>query len=71
MIAGPNGAGKSTLTRMLMAQGVDLGAYINADDIEHELGEPPGEDRTRRAQRIAEDRRRACMTRGRTSHSKR
>ena len=33
MIAGPNGSGKSTLTRRMLADGIDLGFYINPDDI--------------------------------------
>jgi len=33
MIAGPNGSGKSTLTQILAGQGIDLGEYLNADDI--------------------------------------
>jgi predicted ABC-type ATPase len=33
MVAGPNGSGKTTLTRHLAARGIDLGIYINADDI--------------------------------------
>jgi predicted ABC-type ATPase len=44
MIAGPNGSGKTTLIRRLQDQGVDLGQYINADDIAaYELsdGAPP------------------------------
>jgi len=37
MIAGPNGSGKTTLTRELRIRGVDLGVYINPDDIAAEL----------------------------------
>jgi predicted ABC-type ATPase len=33
MIAGPNGSGKTTLYRNLMAEGLDFGEYLNADDI--------------------------------------
>jgi septin family protein len=33
MIAGPNGAGKTTLTQNLQQQDVDLGEYINPDEI--------------------------------------
>lgn len=36
MIAGPNGSGKSTLIELLR-KNVDLGVYINADDIEANL----------------------------------
>jgi predicted ABC-type ATPase len=44
MIAGPNGSGKSTLTRELVARGVELGRYINADEIDASLPGPPGEE---------------------------
>jgi len=37
MIAGPNASGKTTLTRHLIALGLKLGHYINADDLEAEL----------------------------------
>jgi predicted ABC-type ATPase len=37
MVAGPNGSGKSTVIGLLRAQGVRLGAYLNADDIEAQL----------------------------------
>ena len=43
MIAGPNGSGKSTLIASLLESGVDLGEYLNADDIARDmvvLGEP-------------------------------
>lgn len=36
MIAGPNGSGKSTLIELLR-KSVDLGVYVNADDIEANL----------------------------------
>jgi predicted ABC-type ATPase len=60
MIAGPNGSGKTTLTRWLRERGVDFGEYINPDDI---AGSLTGsyEQRTREAQRIADQRRDACL----------
>lgn len=60
MIAGPNGAGKTTLTRHLLAKGVDLGEYINPDDIAAELNGTPAQ-RTKQAQAIADDQRDACI----------
>jgi len=36
MIAGPNGSGKSTMIELLR-KSVDLGIYVNADDIEASL----------------------------------
>jgi predicted ABC-type ATPase len=33
MIAGPNGSGKTTLTKKMLEFGVDLGVYINPDEI--------------------------------------
>ncbi|ANW04634.1 hypothetical protein LMTR13_35390 [Bradyrhizobium icense] len=60
MVAGPNGAGKTTLTRHLLANGVDLGEYINPDEIAAELSGTLAE-RTREAQAIADSRRDACI----------
>lgn len=40
MIAGPNGSGKSTLIELLKNI-VDIGVYINADDIEASLNKKP------------------------------
>ena len=40
MIAGPNGSGKSTLIELLR-KSVDLGVYVNADDIEANLLKKP------------------------------
>jgi predicted ABC-type ATPase len=60
MIAGPNGAGKTTLVQNLLRKGLDLGEYINPDDIAAELHGLPDE-RTRRAQLIADQRRDACI----------
>ena len=56
VIAGPNGSGKSSLTRHLLAQGFDFADYINPDDIAAEL-EGSYEERVRRAQAIADERR--------------
>jgi predicted ABC-type ATPase len=64
MIAGPNGSGKSTLTDQLLARGVDLGRYINADLIDASLEGPPGEERSRRAQALADGARRECLDEG-------
>lgn len=64
MIAGPNGSGKSTLTRELVGRGVELGRYINADEIDASLPGAPGEERSRRAQALADEARRECMEQG-------
>jgi predicted ABC-type ATPase len=64
MIAGPNGSGKSTLIRELVLRGVALGRYINADEIDASLPGPPGEERSRRAQALAEEARRECLDQG-------
>jgi len=62
MIAGPNGSGKSTLTRQLVAEGIDLGVYINPDDIAEGLtGDYP--DRVAKAQRRADEIRQDCLAR--------
>lgn len=60
VFAGPNGSGKTTLTRQLRAQGVDIGEYINPDDIAVELT-GSYEKRVRAAQQIADERREACL----------
>jgi predicted ABC-type ATPase len=66
VIAGPNGSGKSSLIRMLTVQsGFNLGTYINADDIEiglHAISDPQA--RSREAQRISDEMRAACLTKG-------
>src|SRR4051794_28880704 len=64
MIAGPNGSGKSTLIRELARRGVELGRYINADEIDASLPGPPGEERSRHAQALADEARRQCLDRG-------
>lgn len=60
MIAGPNGSGKSTLTRQLRADGVDLGTYINPDEIATKLLGTDS-DKALDAQRIAEEKRQECL----------
>lgn len=61
MVAGPNGAGKTTLTGQLKADGVDLGQYINPDDIAATLiGSYDG--RVREAQRMADALREECLS---------
>jgi predicted ABC-type ATPase len=63
IVAGPNGSGKTTIMRHLRdRQGIDLGEYINADDLAAAM--EPSPDRDALAQRIAADRRAACMARG-------
>jgi hypothetical protein len=60
MIAGPNGAGKTSLTEFLQNQQIDFGEYINPDDIAARLfGSAIA--RAERAQRIADDKRNACI----------
>jgi predicted ABC-type ATPase len=61
MVAGPNGSGKTTLTRMLVERGVELGEYINPDDIARDLSGSDFE-RAARAQVITDRRRAACIT---------
>lgn len=61
MIAGPNGSGKSTLTQRLLAQGHDLGDYINPDDIAKTLPGRESEKKSLRAQAIADERRASCL----------
>jgi predicted ABC-type ATPase len=60
MVAGPNGSGKTTLTRLLVERRIELGEYINPDDIARELA---GSDLERavQAQVIADERRAACI----------
>lgn len=64
IIAGPNGSGKSTLTDYLRAAGIDFGRYINPDEMDKTLPGPPGEDRSRKAQALAEQARRECLEAG-------
>jgi predicted ABC-type ATPase len=65
MIAGPNGSGKTTLTNQLRADGVDLGHYVNPDEIAKTLEGAYGA-RVRGAQQIAADERQACLEAGRS-----
>lgn len=64
VIAGPNGSGKSSLIAALRAQGVELGAYFNADDIAAGLTGSPDEV-ARRAQQIVRDNRSEALAKGR------
>lgn len=60
MVAGPNGSGKSSLTRWLRKNNIDLGQYINPDDIAEEL-KGTNAARTAEAQLIADRRRQVCI----------
>jgi len=60
MIAGPNGSGKTTLTRQLLADGIDLGIYINPDDIAATLV-GTYDERVQEAQRKADVLRDTCL----------
>lgn len=60
VFCGPNGSGKSTLTREIRRNGIDLGTYINPDDIAATLKGTP-EERSRTAQRIADEERERCL----------
>jgi predicted ABC-type ATPase len=62
VIAGPNGSGKSTLTKSLLDSGVDLGIYINPDEIAQTL-DLPEPLRTKQAQEIADFKRETCLRR--------
>ncbi len=66
VIAGPNGSGKSSLIKKLATMpGIDLGIYINADDIELDLRDIADlQLRSREAQRIADGRRARCLDEG-------
>lgn len=63
MVAGPNGSGKTTLIQYLRSQGVDLGEYVNADDIAAGLS-GAYDVRVREAQAIADERRAAFLANG-------
>jgi replicative DNA helicase len=56
MIAGPNGSGKTKLADQLRARDIDLGEYINPDDIAKNLV-GSYEERSAAAQKIADERR--------------
>ncbi len=60
IFCGPNGSGKSTLTKEILRRGVDLGTYINPDDIAAELTGSL-EERTRAAQKRADELREQCL----------
>ncbi|WFU82639.1 DnaB-like helicase C-terminal domain-containing protein [Bradyrhizobium sp. CIAT3101] len=60
IVAGPNGAGKTTLTQHLRKSDVDLGEYINPDEIAAELSGSLTE-RSKQAQQIADIRRDDCI----------
>lgn len=63
MIAGPNGSGKTTLTNHIRQAGVDLGRYINPDEIAATLT-GSHESRVRSAQRLADEARDQCLAEG-------
>jgi len=65
MISGPNGSGKTTLTNQLRARDVDLGEYINPDDIAKNLT-GSYEARSAAAQKIADERRDEAIRVGRS-----
>lgn len=67
LIAGPNGSGKTTLTEKLKSAGVDFGEYVNPDEIALSLG-GSGDDIVRKAQKIAENKRKELLQAG-ISHS--
>ena len=60
VFCGPNGSGKSTLTREISRSGIDLGTYVNPDDIAAGLSGTL-EERTREAQAIADKERERCL----------
>ncbi len=63
IVAGPNGSGKTTIMRHLRDRlQLDLGVYVNADDIAATL--PSAPDRDLVAQKTAADMRAACLERG-------
>ncbi len=39
IFAGPNGSGKSTIFNFVKVNGIDMGVYVNADDIKKELND--------------------------------
>jgi len=65
VIAGPNGSGKTSLTEFLKRQDYDFGDYINPDDIAKGLT-GTYEERVRRAQGLADERRKDAISAGRS-----
>jgi predicted ABC-type ATPase len=66
VIAGPNGSGKSTLTQKLLSRGIDLGHYVNADEIELGLSHiKDAQLRSKEAQRLADSERTDCLAKKR------
>ncbi len=63
VFAGPNGSGKSTLIGHLQTSGLQLGEYINADDIVKALG-LIGDDGSRQGQLLADEARERCLING-------
>jgi predicted ABC-type ATPase len=63
IVAGPNGSGKTTLTRHLAQRGINLGTYINPDDIAVDLTGPDAE-RSWKAQFAADKLRHDCLHQG-------
>jgi predicted ABC-type ATPase len=65
-VAGPNGSGKSSLINHLQEMGVDLGEYINADDIAKQIfgGSIVPDEISLRAQQTADQLREACLAQG-------
>lgn len=62
VVGGPNGSGKSTLTKSLLDAGIELGIYINPDDIAETL-DLPEPQRSAQAQSIADFKRDTCLQR--------
>ncbi len=62
-MGGPNGSGKSTLISHLLEQGIELGEYINADDIVNDLG-LIGDTGAREGQLLADAARERCLKSG-------
>lgn len=60
IFCGPNGSGKTTLTKEILRAGVDLGTYVNPDDIAATLSGTP-EERTKAAQDRADAERERCL----------
>jgi predicted ABC-type ATPase len=63
VVAGPNGSGKSTLIEHLVRKGIDLGEYINADDIVKHRG-LVGDEGAREGQLLADEARDRCLNSG-------